>query len=119
MTETPLAIIRSYDDLRELFRQRVVELGISLDTLDSVSGLPMRYSSKLLALEPTKQFGAISFSALLGALAIQLVALEDAEALARVQRRLIPVQKVPHTGWRAEILSAHAVPVAIASVVMA
>jgi hypothetical protein len=121
MTEsTPLAIVRSFDDLRDLFRARVAELNISLDTLDEISGLPVRYSSKLLALEPSKQLGAISFSALLGALALQLVAMEDAEALARIQRRLVPVQKAPHPGWRADILfGTHAPLVAIASVVMA
>jgi hypothetical protein len=114
MTETPLAIVRSSEDLRELFRRRVVELNISLDTLDAVAGLPTRYSAKLLSLDPTRQFGAISFSALLGALALQLVAMEDAEALARVQRRLEPLQRRSIQGWRAEILGAHAVPVAIA-----
>jgi hypothetical protein len=108
----PLAIIRSSDDLRELFRRRV--------TLDEIAGLPTRYSAKLLSLDPTRQFGAISFSALLGALALQLVAMEDAEALARIQRRLVPVQKAPHPGWRADILfGTHAPLVAIASVVMA
>jgi hypothetical protein len=116
----PLAIIRSSDDLRELFRRRVAELGISLDTLDEIAGLPTRYSAKLLSLDPTRQFGAISFSALLGALALQLVAMEDAETLARIQRRLVPVQKAPHPGWRADILfGTHAPLVAIASVVMA
>jgi hypothetical protein len=40
--------------------------------------------------------------------------MEDAEALARVQRRLEPLQRRSIQGWRAEILGAHAVPVAIA-----
>jgi hypothetical protein len=119
MAEPPLAIVRTSEDLRELFRQRVAYLGISLDTLDEIAGLPTRYSAKLLSLDPTRQFGAISFSALLGALALQLVAVEDTEALARVQRRLIPIQKAPHPGWRAEILGTHAPLVAIASAVMA
>jgi hypothetical protein len=87
---TPLAIVRSSEDLRELFRRRVAELNISLETLDEIS------------VDPTRQFGAISFSALLGALALQLVAMEDAEALARVQRRLVPLQGKSIQGWRAE-----------------
>jgi hypothetical protein len=119
MTEQhPLAIVRTTDDLRQLFRQRVAYLGISLDTLDEIAGLPTRYSAKLLSLDPTRQFGAISFSALLGALALQLVAMEDAEALARVQRRLVPLGGTSIQGWRAEILGTHAVPVAIASTLL-
>jgi hypothetical protein len=113
MAETPLAIIRSSEDLRELFRQRVAYLGISLDTLDEISGLPTRYCSKLLSIEPTRNLGLISFEALLGALAVQLVAMEDAEALARIQNRLQPLRR-NHQGWRAEILGTHAPLVAIA-----
>jgi hypothetical protein len=108
MTEQhPLAIVRTTDDLRQLFRQRVAYLGISLETLDAIAGLPTRYSSKLLSLEPTKHMGPISFEALLGALGLMLVALEDAEALRRVQHRLAaaPLQRHDHTGWRAACLN--------------
>jgi hypothetical protein len=103
--EQPLAIIRSTEDLRELFRQRVAHFNISLETLDALAGLPVRYSSKLLSHDPTKHFGKISFELLLGTLALQLVAFEDPEALARMQRRLAaaPLQRHDHTGWRAEL----------------
>jgi hypothetical protein len=100
MTEHPLAIVRTTEDLRQLFRLRVAQLNISMETLDHIAGLPTRYTCKLLAPEPIKHIGPISFGALLGALAIQLVALEDAEALARVQRRLVPLQRHDHNGWR-------------------
>jgi hypothetical protein len=103
MTEHPLAVVRSTEDLRKLFRQRVADLNISLETLDEIAGLPTRYCSKLLAPHPHKNFGAISFEALLGALALQLVALEDAEALDRVRRRLVPLQRIDHNGWRAAL----------------
>ena len=68
-----------------------------------VAGLPTRYSSKVLGLQPTRRFGQISFEALLGALGLMLIVIEDAEALARVQRRLeaAPLQRHDHTGWRA------------------
>jgi hypothetical protein len=99
----PLAIVRTTEDLRNLFRRRVAHFNISLETLDHIAGLPVRYSSKLLSSDPTKFFGAISFEALLGALALQLVALEDAEAFARIQRRLEPLQRIDHTGWRADL----------------
>ena len=101
MPEHPLAIVRTTEDLRQLFRLRVTQLNISLETLDHIAGLP-RYSSKLLGPDP-KSFGPISFEALLGALAVQLVALEDTEALARIQRRLQPLQRIDRTGWRADL----------------
>jgi hypothetical protein len=105
MTEHPLAIMRTTDDLRALLRRRVLDLNISFETLDHIAGLQTRYSAKLLALEPTKHIGPISFEALLGALGLMLVALEDAEALARVQRRLQPLQRVDHHGWREAALN--------------
>jgi hypothetical protein len=103
--EQPLAIVRTTEDLRQLFRLRVAHLGISLETLDALAGLPTRYSSKLLRSNPPRTFGPISFEALLGALALQLVAMEDAEALARVQRRLVPLQRIDHSGWREACLT--------------
>jgi hypothetical protein len=105
MPEHPIAIIRSTEDLRQLFRLRVAHFNISLETLDAIAGLPTRYSAKLLSHDPTRHFGKISFEALLGTLAVQLVALEDAEALVRVQRRLMaaPLQRIDTKGWRAEL----------------
>ena len=109
MTEhpAPLAIVRTTDDLREVFRRRVAELNISLETLDAIAGLPTRYSSKVLGLQPTRRFGQFSLDGLLGALGLMLLVVEDAEALARVQRRLeaAPLQRHDHTGWRVACLS--------------
>ena len=90
MTEhpAPLAIVRTTDDLREVFRRRVAEMNISLETLDAIAGLPTRYSSKVLGLQPTRRFCQFSLDGLLGALGLMLIVVEDTEALARVQRRL-------------------------------
>ena len=75
----PLAIVRTADDLRAAMRQRVAELGVSLDTVDFVAGLPTRYTAKVLGFQPTKNFGQMSFEALLGALGLMLIVVEDAE----------------------------------------
>jgi hypothetical protein len=73
MTEQqPLAIVRTTDDLREVFRRRVAELNISLDTLDEIAGLPTRYSAKVFGLQRSKNFGQMSLEALLGALGLML-----------------------------------------------
>jgi hypothetical protein len=101
--EHPLGTCRTSDDLREVFRRRVAELGVSLDTIDHIAGLPTRYTAKVLGLQPTRGFGQFSLDGLLGALGLMLIVVEDAEALARVQRRLQPLQRVDHHGWRAAL----------------
>ena len=122
MTEhpAPLAIVRTTDDLREVFRRRVAEMNISLETLDAIAGLPTRYSSKVLGLQPTRRFCQFSLDGLLGALGLMLIVVEDAEALARVQRRLeaAPLQRHDHTGWRVTCLSEQLVATASAPIAL-
>ena len=103
MIEHPLGICRTSDDLRAVMRRRVAELNISLDTLDHIAGLPTRYCSKVLRVQPTRGFGQFSLDGLLGALGLMLLVVEDAEALARVRGRLKPLERHDHTGWRAEL----------------
>jgi hypothetical protein len=88
-TITPIAVVRSADDLRGLFRQRIASLGITYETADLISGLPSGYSAKLLGPQPIRRFGPVAFESLLGACGIKLVAVEDGEAMARVKRRLV------------------------------
>ena len=90
----PLGTCRTSDDLREVFRRRVAELGVSLDTIDHIAGLPTRYTAKVLGLQSTRGFGQFSLDGLLGALGLMLIVVEDAEALARVQERFEPLQRV-------------------------
>ena len=84
MDATP---VRSYDDLVEVVRNRIIELAITHETADAISGLQSGYTSKLVA--KMKGFGPISLSCLLPALGVKLVAVEDPEALARVRSRLV------------------------------
>jgi hypothetical protein len=90
MTEEPLGICRTSDDLRAILRARFAALGVSLETVDHIAGLPTRYTAKVIGLQPTRRFGQFSLDGLLGAAGIKLVAFEDTEALARVQGRLAP-----------------------------
>ena len=101
--EHPLGTCRTSDDLREVFRRRVAELGVSLDTIDHIAGLPTRYTAKVLGLQPTRGFGQFSLDGLLGALGLMLIVVEDAEALARVQGRLVQLERIDQHGWRAAL----------------
>jgi hypothetical protein len=68
-------LITTLDDLIEALRQRRDELDISHETIDAVSGLQSGYTSKVMA--RMKGLGAVSLPALLGALAVGLVLVED------------------------------------------
>ena len=94
MTEEPLGVCRTSDDLRAILRARFAALGVSLETVDHIAGLPTRYTAKVIGLQPTRRFGQFSLDGLLGAAGVKLVVVEDAEALARVQGRFAPLQRV-------------------------
>jgi hypothetical protein len=85
----PIATARNARELCDAFRARVDQLNISMETLDSIAGLPLRYSAKLLAPVPVKQFGPMSLDAMLGALGLRLAVFEDAEQMARVKDRMV------------------------------
>ncbi len=93
-SDDTLGVCRTADDLRHILRARFEALGVSLDTVDHIAGLPTRYTAKVLGLQPTKGFGQISFDALLGAAGVMLIAVEDVQALDRVRARLLPLQRV-------------------------
>jgi hypothetical protein len=94
-----LAEATNYDELVAAFRSRIAALGTTMETLDEVAGLPLRYSSKLLAPFPIKGFGRISLGPILGALGVKICLVEDAEMLARIKHRLVPRK---NTGTRVQ-----------------
>jgi hypothetical protein len=84
-----LAAIRSHADLIEALRRRAVELDLSHIGADALAGLPAGYTSKLLC--GMKGLGDISLPALLDALGVKLVLIEDpaaTEASRRARARL-------------------------------
>ena len=97
MAEEPLGVCRTSDDLRAILRARFAALGVSLETVDHIAGLPTRYTAKVIGLQPTRRFGQFSLDGLLGAAGVMLIVVEDAEALDRVRARLVPLQRVEHS----------------------
>lgn len=83
-----IAVVREYQDLIAACRVRMTELGITFATLDEVSGVQVGYSAKLIGPTPCKNIGPMSFGSLVGALRMKLVAVEDEDALATLNRRL-------------------------------
>lgn len=85
-----LATVSDYAGLLAAVRARVVELNITHENLDAVSGIQSGYAGKLLCNPPIRNFGLVSLGLVLGGLGLKLLVVEDEEALARVRSRLAP-----------------------------
>lgn len=83
----PLATIRTYEEFHAALRARADELGVSRETIDELGCLTDGHASKLLAPNPIKIIGRVSFGPMLQALGLMLLIVEDPEALARTIRK--------------------------------
>jgi hypothetical protein len=86
--------IPGYRGLVETCRQRADELGISRLELDRLAGLPTGYSGKLLGKgngEKKKRMWPIGLEAMIGALGMKLLLIEDEAATARTLALRTPV----------------------------
>lgn len=90
-------MIRSMSEVLDVMRKRRDELGITHETLDAIAGWPAGYASKLLAPEPIKNLGWVSFGLGLGALGIALVVVEDEDQAKQVRSRWIPRERAQRT----------------------
>jgi hypothetical protein len=79
-----------YDELINGLRLRAAELNLSGETVDCVSGLPSRYTQKLLGPNPTRRLGAISLGPFLGALAVRGLLVEDKAAVEKLRHQTTP-----------------------------
>jgi hypothetical protein len=80
-------VITSMPDLVAAIRARRDELNISHELIDDIAGLQSGYTSKLLAPVPGKNLGYMSLGAIMGALGIGLVVVEDSARRALVEGR--------------------------------
>jgi hypothetical protein len=68
-------------------RRRADELRLSRRTIDNLSGLPDGYCQKLLGPAKRRKLGMKSLGAILGALGVRLVMVEDPAACETLQRK--------------------------------
>lgn len=80
-----LGVVRCYADLHAIMRARAVDIELSRENIDDIAGLQDGYASKVLAPSPSKKLGPATFTILLPALCIKLVAVSDEEALAKMR----------------------------------
>lgn len=79
---------RHYAEMLNVIRARVAHLGITHETLDSISGLQGGYSSKVLCRPPIKHMSGFMMFLVLEALGLQTTVTENCEALKRIRTRL-------------------------------
>lgn len=104
MTEPrTLGVVRTKDEIINALNAWRAELGISLETLDKIAGLPDGYSAKLLNFPPTKNVIAPSFDYLHGGLCVEYVMRVDEKALAKLLQRMT----------QRDLKGAHAKPLSI------
>jgi hypothetical protein len=83
-------VITSMTGLLDAVRARRDELNLSHETIDALAGFPAGYTSKLLAPVPMRGVSHMSLTAILGALGIGLVVVEDTVQRAKVEDRWQP-----------------------------
>jgi hypothetical protein len=90
-------LFTGYSTLIETCRARADELGISRLELDRLAGLPAGYSGKLLGRDGCgprqKRAWPVSLDAMLGALGLQVILIEDPVATARTLALRTPVDR--------------------------
>jgi hypothetical protein len=93
----PLATVRSHGDLIEALRARAAELELSHLATDALSGLPSGYTGKLLC--GMRGLGDISLPALLDALGVSLVLVEEPAKVeaAQLARARLGIGRRRHT----------------------
>ena len=85
-----VAEFSDYNELITALRLRAAELNLSGEQCDLLSGLPARYSQKLLGPNQIRRLGAISLGPFLGALAVRGLLVEDSVALEKLRRQTKP-----------------------------
>jgi hypothetical protein len=88
-------VITTMTGLLDAIRARRDELDLSHETIDAIAGFPGGYTSKLLAPVPLRGISHMSLTAVLGALCIGLVVVEDAVAREKVEDRWQPRKRPP------------------------
>ena len=88
-------MIRGMPDLLAALRARRDQLELTHERIDDIAGFPSGYCGKLMAPEPIKNLGWLSFGLALDALGVALVMVENPEQIKRVENRWIPRER-PH-----------------------
>jgi hypothetical protein len=90
-------LITTMTGVLDAIRARRDELNLSHEAIDALCGFPSGYTSKLLAPVPIRGVSHVSLTAIMGALAMALVAVEDPGQRQIIEGRWQP-RKRPRSG---------------------
>jgi hypothetical protein len=76
----PIAVARSYDDLRRAVADWCREIGMTREELDNEAGLTSGHSGKLLSARAVNRFGIVSLGRVLAACGLVIVVAIDPDA---------------------------------------
>jgi hypothetical protein len=85
--------IRSMADFLTALRITRDERQLTHETIDEIAGLPSGYCGKLLAPEPIKNLGWLSFGLVLNAFGKMLLLVDDEEQIRRIKHRWTPRER--------------------------
>jgi hypothetical protein len=84
----PLGVVTTYADFCAVLRRRIIDLNVSLGSVEKLAGLQPHHLTKIL--RGFRAFGPMSLDAALPALALKLVIMHDPEQMDRIRHRLPP-----------------------------
>lgn len=88
---------KDYHELIVCLRALADRRNASRLMLDAVSGMQEGYCSKLLCIPPIRGLGRVSMGPLLRTLGARLLIVEDPEAIAELEKRLVPRRRRPNS----------------------
>jgi hypothetical protein len=80
-----VATAGNYLELIAGLRSRLAELEISYATLDALAGWTDSYATKVLGQEPQRHMGVMAFDAMINALALKVVLVDDPQKLEKIR----------------------------------
>lgn len=84
----PIATVSDHNALLEAIRQRVAELDVSYDVIESIAGIQSGCPSKVIANPPPKRIGPFTYFLILQALGCELQMVENPQEMERLRSRL-------------------------------
>jgi hypothetical protein len=85
LDERALATVTDYDGMIGALRARMLELGVTNETIGAIAGFASGYVGKLLAPSRIKNLGPMSFGVMLQSLGLKLIVVEDAKTSAKMR----------------------------------
>lgn len=99
MTEV-IGYARDYVGLVQILELARRQLEVPYSVLDDLSGLPERYTQKVLQRAPDKRLGPFSLGRMLKALGLRLIVVVDQEQREKNQKRRDWRPSKPQGGWK-------------------